>query len=203
MFDVSLHNAGSFGASPCAAPRAALRALRRLFLRPRLRNTAAVLSFIASNLLTCWTALSVTFASARRPTDHQVDALFPHGHPKQGRCLPRRRGAAPVLLLRPGGHPAATAGISRRARAAAAAAAVRLPRTAAGGFGTAGGVHSLHGMRIRHRVLPATTATAVRDLPSAATATPAGVRRPGEKTALFAPFIYKMHYFTKTGSGRT
>jgi hypothetical protein len=40
-------------------------------------------------------------------------------------------------------------------------------------------VHSLHGMRIRHRVLPATTATAVRDLPSAATATPAGVRRPG------------------------
>jgi len=25
----------------------------------------------------------------------------------------------------------------------------------------------------------------------------------GEKTALFAPFIYKMHYFTKTGSGRT
>jgi hypothetical protein len=26
---------------------------------------------------------------------------------------------------------------------------------------------------------------------------------PGEKTALFAPFIYKMHYFTKTGSGRT
>jgi hypothetical protein len=25
----------------------------------------------------------------------------------------------------------------------------------------------------------------------------------GEKTALFAPFIYKMHYFTKTGSGQT
>jgi hypothetical protein len=25
----------------------------------------------------------------------------------------------------------------------------------------------------------------------------------GEKTALFEPFIYKMHYFTKTGSGRT
>jgi len=25
----------------------------------------------------------------------------------------------------------------------------------------------------------------------------------GKKTALFAPFIYKMHYFTKTGSGRT
>jgi hypothetical protein len=23
------------------------------------------------------------------------------------------------------------------------------------------------------------------------------------KTALFAPFIYKMHYFTKTGSGQT
>jgi hypothetical protein len=29
-------------------------------------------------------------------------------------------------------------------------------------------------------------------------------RRPrmqGKKTALFEPFIYKMHYFTKTGSG--
>jgi hypothetical protein len=25
----------------------------------------------------------------------------------------------------------------------------------------------------------------------------------GEKTALFAPFLYKMHYFTKTGSGQT
>jgi hypothetical protein len=25
----------------------------------------------------------------------------------------------------------------------------------------------------------------------------------GEKTPLFAPFIYKMHYFTKTGSGQT
>jgi hypothetical protein len=25
----------------------------------------------------------------------------------------------------------------------------------------------------------------------------------GKKTALFEPFIYKMHYFTKTGSGRT
>jgi hypothetical protein len=25
----------------------------------------------------------------------------------------------------------------------------------------------------------------------------------GGKTALFAPFIYKMHYFTKTGSGQT
>ena len=25
----------------------------------------------------------------------------------------------------------------------------------------------------------------------------------GKKTALFAPFIYKMHYFTKTGSGQT
>jgi hypothetical protein len=25
----------------------------------------------------------------------------------------------------------------------------------------------------------------------------------GEKTALFAPFMYKMHYFTKTGSGQT
>jgi hypothetical protein len=25
----------------------------------------------------------------------------------------------------------------------------------------------------------------------------------GEKTALFAPFTYKMHYFTKTGSGQT
>ena len=25
----------------------------------------------------------------------------------------------------------------------------------------------------------------------------------GEKTAFFAPFIYKMHYFTKTGSGQT
>ena len=25
----------------------------------------------------------------------------------------------------------------------------------------------------------------------------------GEKTALFAPFIYKMHYFTKTGSGQS
>ena len=25
----------------------------------------------------------------------------------------------------------------------------------------------------------------------------------GEKTALFAPFIYKIHYFTKTGSGQT
>jgi hypothetical protein len=25
----------------------------------------------------------------------------------------------------------------------------------------------------------------------------------GEKTALFEPFIYKMHYFTKTGSGQT
>jgi hypothetical protein len=23
------------------------------------------------------------------------------------------------------------------------------------------------------------------------------------KTALFEPFIYKMHYFTKTGSGQT
>ena len=28
-------------------------------------------------------------------------------------------------------------------------------------------------------------------------------RAAGEKTALFAPFIYKIHYFTKTGSGRT
>jgi hypothetical protein len=27
--------------------------------------------------------------------------------------------------------------------------------------------------------------------------------KPGEKTSLFAPFIYKMHYFTKTGSGQT
>ena len=26
---------------------------------------------------------------------------------------------------------------------------------------------------------------------------------PGEKTALFSPFIYKMHYFTKTGSGQS
>ena len=25
----------------------------------------------------------------------------------------------------------------------------------------------------------------------------------GEKTSFFAPFIYKMHYFTKTGSGQT
>jgi hypothetical protein len=25
----------------------------------------------------------------------------------------------------------------------------------------------------------------------------------GKQTALFEPFIYKMHYFTKTGSGRT
>ena len=25
----------------------------------------------------------------------------------------------------------------------------------------------------------------------------------GKKTALFAPFIYKMYYFTKTGSGQT
>ena len=25
----------------------------------------------------------------------------------------------------------------------------------------------------------------------------------GERTALFAPFTYKMHYFTKTGSGQT
>jgi hypothetical protein len=25
----------------------------------------------------------------------------------------------------------------------------------------------------------------------------------GEKTALFEPFIYKMHYFTKTGSGQS
>ena len=25
----------------------------------------------------------------------------------------------------------------------------------------------------------------------------------GEKTALFEPFIYKMHHFTKTGSGQT
>jgi hypothetical protein len=25
----------------------------------------------------------------------------------------------------------------------------------------------------------------------------------GKKTALFEPFIYKMHYFTKTGSGQT
>ena len=25
----------------------------------------------------------------------------------------------------------------------------------------------------------------------------------GEKTALFEPFIYKIHYFTKTGSGQT
>jgi len=37
---------------------------------------------------------------------------------------------------------------------------------------------------------------------------PAGCRRGscrclGEKTALFAPFIYKMHHFTKTGSGQT
>jgi hypothetical protein len=34
----------------------------------------------------------------------------------------------------------------------------------------------------------------------------AGERMPnpnGKKTALFAPFIYKMHYFTKTGSGQT
>jgi len=31
----------------------------------------------------------------------------------------------------------------------------------------------------------------------------AGDEHAGEKTALFAPFIYKMHYFTKTGSGRT
>jgi hypothetical protein len=28
-------------------------------------------------------------------------------------------------------------------------------------------------------------------------------RDPGKQTALFAPFIYKMHYFTKTGSGRS
>jgi hypothetical protein len=27
--------------------------------------------------------------------------------------------------------------------------------------------------------------------------------RAGKKTALFEPFIYKMHYFTKTGSGQT
>jgi hypothetical protein len=26
---------------------------------------------------------------------------------------------------------------------------------------------------------------------------------PGEKTSLFAPLIYKMHYFTKPGSGQT
>jgi hypothetical protein len=25
----------------------------------------------------------------------------------------------------------------------------------------------------------------------------------GKKTALFEPFIYKMHYFAKTGSGQT
>eukprot|EP01046_Picozoa_sp_COSAG06_P005790 COSAG06_NODE_262_length_18897_cov_122.542877_12_plen_107_part_00 len=25
----------------------------------------------------------------------------------------------------------------------------------------------------------------------------------GKKTALFSPFIYKMHYFTKTGSGQS
>jgi trehalose/maltose hydrolase-like predicted phosphorylase len=25
----------------------------------------------------------------------------------------------------------------------------------------------------------------------------------GKQTALFEPFIYKMHYFTKTGSGRS
>jgi hypothetical protein len=28
-------------------------------------------------------------------------------------------------------------------------------------------------------------------------------RQSGKKTALFEPFIYKMHYFTKTGSGQT
>ena len=28
-------------------------------------------------------------------------------------------------------------------------------------------------------------------------------RHPVRKTALFEPFIYKMHYFTKTGSGQT
>jgi ribosomal protein L19E len=29
------------------------------------------------------------------------------------------------------------------------------------------------------------------------------IRQAGKKTALFEPFIYKMHYFTKTGSGQT
>jgi hypothetical protein len=29
------------------------------------------------------------------------------------------------------------------------------------------------------------------------------LRMQGEKTSFFAPFIYKMHYFTKTGSGQT
>jgi hypothetical protein len=36
--------------------------------------------------------------------------------------------------------------------------------------------------------------------PATAAAEPAA---PGKKTALFAPFIYKMHCFTKTGSGQT
>jgi hypothetical protein len=30
-----------------------------------------------------------------------------------------------------------------------------------------------------------------------------GGRDPGEKTRLFEPFMYKMHLFTKTGSGQT
>ena len=30
-----------------------------------------------------------------------------------------------------------------------------------------------------------------------------GLETDGKKTALFVPFIYQMHHFTKTGSGQT
>ena len=30
-----------------------------------------------------------------------------------------------------------------------------------------------------------------------------GLETDGKKTALFEPFIYQMHHFTKTGSGQT
>jgi hypothetical protein len=48
-----------------------------------------------------------------------------------------------------------------------------------------------HGSDIRFPVLDSDTAFAVE------------FEYDGKKTALFSPFIYKMHYFTKTGSGRT
>jgi hypothetical protein len=51
--------------------------------------------------------------------------------------------------------------------------------------------------RWRLPVLAASTPPALSALPASA------LTRPRSETPLFAPFIYKMHHFTKTGSGQT
>jgi hypothetical protein len=69
---------------------------------------------------------------------------------------------------------------------------------------SAGGIEQqLHAPAAVHPMYTATMCGSLSALQFLTTRGILDTSQPGEKTALFEPFIYRMHYFTKTGSGQT